>query len=92
MWRYRGNLPVRRTEDIVSLGESETPLVSLPRLSEELGTAATLVKDEGRLPTGTFKARGLLDLCMFSDGSKNEQELAVTGDTGKVELQVQDDQ
>ncbi len=33
-------------------------------------------------------ARGLLDLCMFAEGSKNEQELAVTGDTGKVEAFV----
>lgn len=33
-------------------------------------------------------ARGLLDLCMFAEGSKNEQELAVTGDIGKVEAFV----
>ena len=59
MWRYREFLPVRRTEDVVSLGETETPLVSLPRLSEEPGTTEILVKDEGRLPTGSFKARGL---------------------------------
>ncbi|MEA2011221.1 MAG: threonine synthase [Actinomycetota bacterium] len=59
MWRYREFLPVRKTESIVSLGESETPLVSLPRLSEQLGTAEILVKEEGRLPTGSFKARGL---------------------------------
>ena len=30
-------------------------------------------------------ARGLLDLCMFAKGSKNEQEVAATGDTGKIE-------
>ncbi len=29
--------------------------------------------------------RALLDLCMFAEGSRNEQELAVTGDVGKVE-------
>ena len=29
--------------------------------------------------------RAMLDLCMFAEGSKNEQEIAVTGDTGKVE-------
>lgn len=33
-------------------------------------------------------ARALLDLCMFAEGSKNEQELAVTGDVGKVEAFV----
>lgn len=29
--------------------------------------------------------RALLDLCMFAEGSRNEQELVVTGDIGKVE-------
>ena len=29
-------------------------------------------------------ARGMLDLCMFSEGSKNEQEISVVGDIGKV--------
>ncbi len=30
-------------------------------------------------------ARGMLDLCMFAEGSRNSQELAATGDRGKVE-------
>lgn len=60
LWRYRELLPVRRVEDIVSLGEAVTPLVSLPRLSARLGGGELLVKDEGRLPTGSFKARGLV--------------------------------
>ena len=48
-----------RAADIVSLGEIETPLVPLPR-SRAAGAANVLVKDEGRLPTGSFKARGLV--------------------------------
>ncbi|PGH57543.1 threonine synthase [Azospirillum palustre] len=60
LWRYRELLPVRKIEDIVSLGEAVTPLVSLPRLAKRLGAAELLVKDEGRLPTGSFKARGLV--------------------------------
>ncbi len=56
MWRWRELLPVRRTENIVSLGEIETPLIPIPRS----GGANVLVKDEGRLPTGSFKARGLV--------------------------------
>lgn len=56
LWRWREMLPVRRSEDIVSLGEIETPLVPLSRSAG----AAVLVKDEGRLPTGSFKARGLV--------------------------------
>jgi len=56
MWRYRELLPVRRAGNVVSLGETETPIVPIPRA----GGAKVLVKDEGRLPTGSFKARGLV--------------------------------
>ena len=60
LWRYRELLPVRRAQDIVSLGEAMTPLVPLPKLAARLGGGELLVKDEGRLPTGSFKARGLV--------------------------------
>jgi threonine synthase len=61
LWRYRELLPVRRPENVVSLGEVVTPLISLPRVAQRLGaTGDILVKDEGRLPTGSFKARGLV--------------------------------
>jgi len=60
LWRYRELLPVRRLADIISLGETMTPIVPLPKLAAKLGVAELLVKDEGRLPTGSFKARGLV--------------------------------
>jgi threonine synthase len=60
LWRYRELLPVRRLADIVSLGEAMTPLVRLDNLAKRLGGGELLVKDEGRLPTGSFKARGLV--------------------------------
>jgi threonine synthase len=59
MWRYRELLPVRKVENIVSLGEAATPIVSLPRTAAAAGGSNLLVKDEGRLPTGSFKARGI---------------------------------
>jgi threonine synthase len=59
MWRFRELLPVRHSRNIVSLGETWTPLVPLPRLQKKLGGGEILVKDEGRLPTGSFKTRGL---------------------------------
>jgi threonine synthase len=55
LWKYRELLPVRHTANIVSLGESATPIV--PLLKEP---GNVWVKDEGRLPTGSFKARGLV--------------------------------
>ncbi|KAL1371166.1 hypothetical protein HN51_001399 [Arachis hypogaea] len=33
-------------------------------------------------------SRGMLDLCMFAEGSKNEQEISVVGDVGKGEAYV----
>ncbi|USI71442.1 threonine synthase [Sphingomonas morindae] len=60
LWRWRELLPVRDAADIVSLGEQDTPIVPLPRVAARLGAAELLVKDEGRLPTGSFKARGLV--------------------------------
>jgi threonine synthase len=56
LWRWRELLPVRQLRNIVSLGEIETPLVPIAKS----GGANVLVKDEGRLPTGSFKARGLV--------------------------------
>ena len=53
IWRYRELLPVRRSEDIVTLGEARTPLTALKAAPN------LLVKDEARLPTGSFKARGI---------------------------------
>ena len=44
---------------IVSLNESMTPLLPAQRLAGFLGLKALCVKDESRLPTGSFKARGL---------------------------------
>ena len=56
-WRYREFLPVRHAENRISLGEVVTPLVALER--PDAGGGSLMVKDEGRLPTGSFKARGL---------------------------------
>jgi threonine synthase len=59
MWRYMEILPVKRKQNIVTLGEGWTPLTPAPRLGESLGLSNLLVKDEGVIPTGSFKARGL---------------------------------
>ncbi|VXC68458.1 Threonine synthase [Sphingomonas sp. 8AM] len=56
LWRWRELLPVRETRNIVSLGEIETPLIPIPASAGP----NVWVKDEGRLPTGSFKARGLV--------------------------------
>lgn len=62
--KWREILPVTKTENCVYLGEEATPIMDAPRLAQKLGTTAAggaiYVKDEGRLPTGSFKARGLV--------------------------------
>lgn len=59
MWRYRELLPVREANNIVSLGEMMTPLIRAPETAQAVRGGELIVKDEGRLPTGSFKARGL---------------------------------
>ena len=57
MWKWGELLP--HGGDPVSLGEPETPIVALPGVAAREAASSLLVKDEGRLPTGSFKARGL---------------------------------
>jgi threonine synthase len=59
LWRWQELLPVTGPEHVVSLGEVETPLVPLANSPRPAGFRPPVVKDEGRLPTGSFKARGL---------------------------------
>ena len=83
MWRYRELLPVRRAENIVSLGEPVTPLVALPACARELGVGEILVKDESRLPTGSFKARGLaLAVAMAKELGVTRMAMPTNGNAG----------
>jgi threonine synthase len=58
LWRYHELLPVAGPAAVVTLGEGMTPLLPLSRLGAALGVPGLLMKDEGALPTGSFKARG----------------------------------
>src|SRR5580704_10001176 len=59
IWRYLEMLPVNDPAKIVSLTETITPILEVKRLAAEFGIKTLLVKDESRLPTGSFKARGM---------------------------------
>jgi threonine synthase len=56
--KYREFLPVDDSTNIISLGEGDTPLVPLARLSERFGVELH-AKYEGMNPTGSFKDRGM---------------------------------
>ncbi|WP_066948641.1 threonine synthase [Streptomyces lushanensis] len=58
LWRYRELLPVRDPVNVVTLGEGWTPIVPLAAYGRRIGVPGLLAKDEGMLPTGSFKARG----------------------------------
>lgn len=59
MWRYREMLPIRDDGCVISLGETMTPILESKRLAVHFGVKNLYLKDESRLPTGTFKARGM---------------------------------
>lgn len=59
MWRWHELLPVHDPENMLTLGEGDAPLLRLPRLGGLLSLTNLYVKEEGRNPTGSFKARGL---------------------------------
>lgn len=58
LWRYRELLPVEEVEDIVTLGEGFTPILDLGEVAAAPGVPV-MVKDDGAMPTGSFKARGM---------------------------------
>jgi len=58
LWRYRELLPVGDDAAVVTLGEGFTPLLPAARYGAHIGVPRLLVKDEGLIPTGSFKARG----------------------------------
>jgi threonine synthase len=84
LWRYRELLPVRHPQNIVSLGEVVTPLIALPRLAGRFASGGEiLVKDEGRLPTGSFKARGLaLAVSMAKELGVKAMAMPTNGNAG----------
>jgi threonine synthase len=57
-WKFMELLPLSSSENIVSLGEPYTPVLRLST-SNDTAYKNTYLKDDGRLPTGTFKARGM---------------------------------
>lgn len=78
-WRYSELLPVRDPANISSLGETFTPLIPLRRLAG--GNAS--IKDEGRLPTGSFKARGLaLSIAMAKELGVTRIAIPTNGNAG----------
>ena len=82
-WRYREFLPVRKSANVVRLGELMTPILPAAKLQKELGCGEILIKDEGRLPTGSFKARGIaLAVAMAKELGVKRMAMPTNGNAG----------
>ena len=82
-WRYREFLPVRKSKNVVRLGEVMTPLLPARKLQSSYGCGEILIKDEGRLPTGSFKARGLaLAVAMAKELGVERMAMPTNGNAG----------
>ena len=85
VWRYQALLPVSNPASQISLGEVLTPLIPLQASALMLGgkQGNIIVKDEGRLPTGSFKARGLaLAVSMAHQFGLNHLAIPTNGNAG----------
>ncbi len=57
LWRYLPILPLDPAGELPTLAIGWTPVMELPRLAARWGISRFVVKDDGRLPTGSFKDR-----------------------------------
>ena len=83
-WRYSFMLPVEKKENRISLGEVVTPLIKLDKTLKNLSFNSTvLIKDEGLLPTSSFKARGLaMAVSMAKQLNLNHLAIPTNGNAG----------
>ncbi|MBB6448790.1 threonine synthase [Geomicrobium halophilum] len=58
LWRYHEMLPVTDPENVISFGEGMTPLIDMRAIGDHYDISYLQMKDEGLVPTGSFKARG----------------------------------
>ncbi len=57
IWRYKPLLPVNKNSCVPNLLVGNTPLINLESLADDFGTKNLYLKDDGRLPTASFKDR-----------------------------------
>ena len=80
-WKYREFLPVNSGDAMTSLGEVMTPLMPLSYSVPD--GCDVIIKDEGRLPTGSFKARGLaLAVSMAKELGQDHLAMPTNGNAG----------
>lgn len=58
LWRYHELLPVEDQQYAVTLGEGMTPMLHMKKTGKQMGIRNLFMKDEGLIPSGSFKSRG----------------------------------
>ena len=83
-WRYSFMLPVEKKENRISLGEVITPLIKLDESIKSFNfNSPVYIKDEGLLPTSSFKARGLaMAVSMAKQLNLNHLAIPTNGNAG----------
>jgi len=82
IWRYRPLLPIEADAELPPLSIGWTPLYDAPRLAADLGLKHIWVKDDGRLPTASFKDRA--SAIAVVKAREKEAEIITTASTGNA--------
>jgi threonine synthase len=80
LWRYLELLPVVDPEQIITMGEGQSPLLRATKLQKRLGHPAIFIKDERQSPTISFKDRqAAVAVTAMREAGIQECVLASTG-------------
>jgi threonine synthase len=82
IWRYKPLLPVKPAAAVPPLTVGWTPLYRVERLAGELGLKHLWVKDDGRLPTASFKDRA--SAIAVVKGQERGAKIITTASTGNA--------
>jgi threonine synthase len=74
IWRYKPLLPVEPDATVPPLTVGWTPLYRTDRLAAELGLNHLWIKDDGRLPTASFKDRASAVAIVKSPGKASRDD------------------
>jgi len=81
-------LPQLRDENIVSLGEGNSPLIRSDRLANELGVDAIYIKQCGASHTGSFKDLGMTVLVSMVNEIRSKVRAVACASTGDTSAAV----
>jgi threonine synthase len=82
IWRYRPLLPIEPESSVPPLTVGGTPLYKTDRLAASLKLKHVWVKDDGRLPTASFKDRA--SAIAVVKGRERKAEIITTASTGNA--------